>query len=171
MARRESKGKSGHNKKRWRVTFKLPILTHQHTQRVIELDTSEYTYVTIADPMGAAINRAYLQLKKQPELKGAIIRECIITVKCLGYADPEPEPEPSTDAQPTALTHSYSDLGGFEPLPSEGGDITTCPNCHQQFNYPKGSMAYTKHMVGECCIGMAEADEPLEFKRNEEPGE
>ena len=77
--------KSGHDRKRWRVTFKLPSIKHQHTQRFMELDTDEYSFTAYGYAAGVAVQRAWQQLRAVPELKGAIIRDCFITVRCLGY--------------------------------------------------------------------------------------
>ena len=143
--------KSGHDRKRWRITFKLPIVHHQHTQRPMTLSTDEFSFTSYGYAAGVAVQRAWHQLRAVPELKGAIIRDCFITVKCLGYFT-------KADEGLKPLTQIEAELEK-----EEIGSIT-CPYCKADITqYPRESLAFTKHMVGECCIGMEYQEEEEEF--------
>lgn len=96
---------SGHARKRWRVTFRLPILVHQHTQRPIELLSNEYSYTVLGHDTGVAANRAFKLLREEPELKGAIIRDCFITIKFMEY---------HTKADEAALSYSLVEPANWD---------------------------------------------------------
>jgi hypothetical protein len=125
----------------------------------MDLEVNEYTYEALGSSFGAAINRASLKLRKEPELKGAIIRDCFITVKCLGYYSKAQE---ALDKATQAALEGASTEPPLKPEEEEIGSIT-CPYCKADITeYPRKSLAFTKHMVGECCIGLGEPAQPVE---------
>lgn len=85
MSNDQPKRASGHARKRWKVTFRLPIVIHQHTQRPVNLGSNEFSFEVLGHDTGVALNRGYKALRELPELKGTITRDCFVSVKCLGY--------------------------------------------------------------------------------------
>ena len=111
--------RSGHARKNWKVTFRIPSLLDGKSHKPIQLEVNEFTFEALGHDLGVAVNRALKQLRDLPEIEGASIRNAIISVEFLHHYTKQNE------ARDKQIDQEIAE------------EKILCPNCQREITYSK----------------------------------